>query len=412
VSSREHASTSHDDAMTRLTGAHPAGYRLPGFPTKLSPFMVLDLFLAGAAVLWLSVFGYPLALAAMCRRRRSPATEAVLPPIAIVVPTLNEEPLIAGKLADLALTDYPIDRRTVVIVDGGSTDRTCELVEREAALAGTLRLLRLHRSTGQADQVGQALAELPHEFVVVTDADARLDPGCIQELVRELLRDPGLAVAGALVRPQTALLEERLYWWALNHLWWLEGEALSSSMVSGAGYAVRAATVRPGCRDARALDVSLAASAAGRGLAARLCRGARATEVRVPQSAREFVTFRRRRGRGYLHEILPRPGRRAPLRWRVARAMRLWHLLVAPGMALALALAAGGLLATEHWRWPLLALLAFTLPVLALLGAAGLLAGPHPWWRVGFAAARLLVLTWLALLGLAPGRPLRREQAA
>ena len=374
--------------------------------------MVLDLFLAGAAVLWLSVFGYPLALAAMCRRRRTAPTEVTLPAIAIVVPTLNEEQLIAGKHADLALTDYPAGWWTAVVVDGGSTDRTCDLVEREMRAGGAVRLLRLPRSAGQADQVCQALASLPHDIVVVTDADARLEPGCIQQLVRELLLDPGLAVAGALVRPHTALLEERLYWRVLTHRWWLEGEALSASMVSGACYAVRASTVRPGSRDARALDVRLAASAAGRGLGARLCRAARAMEVRVPQNAREFVTFRRRRGRGYLHEILPRPGRRAPLRWRVARAMRLWHLLGAPAMALALALAAARLLATEHWRWPLLALIAYGLPVLALLGAAGRPAGGPPWWRLWVAAARLLVLTWLALLALVPARPLRPEPTA
>jgi hypothetical protein len=147
-------------------------------------------------------------------------------------------------------------------------------------------------------------------------------------------------------------------------------------------------------------------------MGARLCRAARAMEVRVPQNAREFVTFRRRRGRGYLHEILPRPGRRAPLRWRVARAMRLWHMLVAPVMALALALAAASLLATEHWRWPLLALLAYSLPVLALLGTAGRLTGRPPWWRLGVAGARLVVLTWLALLALVPGRSLRPEPTA
>jgi hypothetical protein len=35
--------------------------------------MVLDLFLAGAGVLWLSVFGYPLALADLARGRRHAA---------------------------------------------------------------------------------------------------------------------------------------------------------------------------------------------------------------------------------------------------------------------------------------------------------------------------------------------------
>jgi cellulose synthase/poly-beta-1,6-N-acetylglucosamine synthase-like glycosyltransferase len=375
--------------------------------------MVLELFLAGAAVLWLSVFGYPLALAVLSRgRRRSPAAAAPLPAIAIVVPTLNEEPLIAAKLADLAGTDYPPERRTVLVVDGGSSDRTCALVEEEMERTAGLRLLRLERSAGQAEQVCLALEHLHHEIVVVTDADARLEPGCVRALVDELRDDPGLAVAGAVVRPHTALLEERLYWRALNHLWWLEGEALSSAMVSGACYAVRASVVPPSCRSARALDVSLAAGAAARGLAARLCRTARATEVRVPQSTGEFVAFRRRRGPGYLHALLPAPGHGAPARWRVARAMRLWHLLVVPRMAAALALPALALLSTPHWEWPLMALLAFLGPALVVLGAAGASEGARPWWRSGLAAARLVALTWMALLPLAPLRPLPPERPA
>jgi hypothetical protein len=335
-----------------------------------------------------------------------------LPAIAIVVPTLNEERLIAGKLADVARTDYPGDRHIVVVVDGGSLDRTCDVVEREMALGSPVRLLRLTGSSGQADQVGHALSQLPHEIVVVTDADAILDPTCIRELVCELLGDPELALAGAVVRPQSGLLEERLYWSALNRLWWLEGEALSSATVSGACYAVRARTVLPRCREARALDVSLAAAAAARGLAVRQCRKARATEVRAPQSAREFVTFRRRRGRGYLDEILPATASGAPLRWRVARAMRLWQLLVAPRVALGLVALAALLLATPHWQWAVLMLVVFAAPALALLGAAPRLGRHETWWRRSLAAGRLLMLTWAALLALSPSPRVRPGEVA
>jgi hypothetical protein len=84
--------------------------------------------------------------------------------------------------------------------------------------------------------------------------------------------------------------------------------------------------------------------------------------------------------------------------------MRLWHLLVVPRMAAALALPAVLLLATPHWPFPVLALAAFLGPALALLGAAGAREGPQPWWRSGLAAARLLALTWFALLALVPAR--------
>ncbi|HEY7510799.1 MAG TPA: glycosyltransferase [Vicinamibacteria bacterium] len=369
--------------------------------------MILNLFVTGMVVLWLSIFGYPLALALMRRRRAAASPDGALPAVAVVVPTRNEEPLIAAKLDDLARSDYPSERTTVLVVDGGSTDRTCAAVEDRSGVG----LLRLPSSTGQADQVFAALAVLPHEIVVVTDADARLEPSCIRELVLEMMRDPQLGVAGALVRPETTLLEERLYWWALTRLWWLEGEALSAAMVSGACYAVRTSAVRGGARASRALDATLAAGASAGGMAARLCPAARATEVRVPRSPREFVAFRRRRGAGYLHEILRAGGAAAPLRWRVARAVRLWQMLVVPWIAAALAAAAAVLLGTPEWQWPLLAAAAFALPALAVLTLTGPLEQRPPWWRLALGAARAVALTWLSL-ALLRARPLVREQAA
>jgi hypothetical protein len=92
--------------------------------------------------------------------------------------------------------------------------------------------------------------------------------------------------------------------------------------------------------------------------------------------------------------------------------MRLWHLLVVPRMAAALALPALALLSTPHWEWPLMALLAFLGPALVVLGAAGASEGARPWWRSGLAAARLVALTWMALLPLAPLRPLPPERPA
>jgi cellulose synthase/poly-beta-1,6-N-acetylglucosamine synthase-like glycosyltransferase len=373
--------------------------------------MIHHLFVTGTVVLWLSTLGYLLVLAALRRRQRALPAPSTLPDIAVVIPTLNEERLIAAKLDDLARTDYPRERVTVLVVDGGSTDATCTLVEQAMARTSGLRLMRVAHPRGQADQVCQALEALPHEVVVVTDADARLEPSCMRELVLELARDPQLAVAGALVRPETTLLEERLYWWALTRLWWLEGEALSAAMVSGACYAVRASAVRPRSRDSRALDVSLAAGASARGMAARLCRAARATEVRAPRSPREFVRFRRRRGAGYLDEIRRAPGASAPLRWRVARAVRLWQMRVVPWIALALALAAPVLLGTPRWGWPLLAAAAFLLPVAGLLAVSDTMDDAPSWWRLALGAARALALTWLAL-ALLRRQPLAPEQAA
>jgi len=365
---------------------------------------VLVAFVALSAVLWLSVFGYPLALRVIARQRRSDEGLADHPPVAVIVPVLNEEALIIAKLADLRRTDYPADRLSIWIVDGGSQDQTPELVRRTIDAGAPVHLLRLPDARGKTDQVSRALWEVGEEYVVVTDADAVLDPACIRELVATLVHDPHTAIVGAAVRPASALLEERVHWWLLNHLWWLEGEALSASLVSGVCYAARRGMIRlPLADGGQGEDAQIALRAGSSGLRVRLCRGAQATEVRVPQTAAELLRFRRRRGHDYVYELRrSQASANTPLGWRLVRGIRLWHFLVTPRVALALALIGICLLWTEHWAWSIAIFLAFAAPAVAAV-ARGTAAETDRsgWWEIGFATTRLVALTWLALLTLA-----------
>jgi cellulose synthase/poly-beta-1,6-N-acetylglucosamine synthase-like glycosyltransferase len=269
---------------------------------------LLAAFLTGAAMLWLSVFGYLLALLALAGHRhwrRQPVTD--LPPIVVLMATLNETDGIDAKLADLLRVDYPTDRLRLMIVDGGSTDGTVARIEAARAAGAPIDLLRAPHLGTKLEQLRYALALLDEEIVVTTDADSRLDPGCVRALVELLVSDPNTAVAGARVRPDTQLLEERIYWWCLNTLWWLEGEALSAAVVSGVCYALRRRVLfeTPHAEGADDILFALAAGAHGHGV--RLCRGAGAIETRVPHTLTEFVSFRRRRGAGYFGAL------RAPL---------------------------------------------------------------------------------------------------
>ncbi len=46
------------------------------------------------------------------------------PTISVVIPTLNAQKYLDECLNALLMQDYPRDRVEIVIVDGGSTDRT------------------------------------------------------------------------------------------------------------------------------------------------------------------------------------------------------------------------------------------------------------------------------------------------
>lgn len=366
--------------------------------------LVLGGFAAVAALLWISLFGYLWALRWIVSRRRcAPAAQpATYPEIAVIVPVLNEERLVAGKLDDLRRTAYPAERMAIVVVDGGSTDRTRELVQREIERGARIELLHGSDLHGKAAQLNHALARVHQEIAIVTDVDARLDAHCIPELVRMLASDPMTAVAGATVSPASGLLEERLHWHWLNYVWWLEGEAFSCGTVAAPCYAIRPAGLPPLAAGVRADDIHFATAAVARGMRVRTCRSAHATEVRVPQTVGELVRYRRRRAREYVVELeraARLPG--VAVTHRLMRLARLWQLRIVPPLSLVFLIGLGALFAAGHWTWAALALAAFAAPaLLALFGSA-----PHPVARtrarIGWATARLVGLTWVSLLSLA-----------
>ena len=370
--------------------------------------MLLIGFLAAAAVLWGSIFGYVAALFALSARRRGwlsrradpPPPAGALPTIAVVLPVRNEARYIAAKLADLRRSDYPADRMVTVVVDGASTDGTAEILAAERSRGATFELVRVAGARGKADQLNAVLGGLRQDIIVVTDADAALDPSCIRELVQALLADPATAILGAQVRPATRLLEERIHWWLLNSLWWLEGEALGSGQVCGVCYAVRSHVVSTLPSDCSAEDIRFALLASAGGSDVRLCRRAIANELRVPQTWREFIGFRRRRGDGYVRELRRAHPAAAPLRWHLMRLLRLYHFFVMPVLAIAAGLAALALCFTPYWHWTVVVAASFALPALAALFASTTLGESRRWWHLGLAAGRLAGLTWVSLLGL------------
>ena len=371
--------------------------------------MLLVGFLAVVALLWLSIFGYILllvGLAAWGVTRRSgrdtsaPATDE-LPEVAVLIATHNEEGFITAKLADLGRADYPADRLTALVVDRGSTDRTAALVAAARAGGAAVELLQVPDARGKAEQLNATCSRLHQEIVVVTDVDTALHPSCIRQLVQALLGDPSTAIAAARVQPATRLLEERIHWWLLNSLWWLEGEALGAAVMSGVCYAMRRSAMVALPADCVAEDIHFALLARARGDRVRVCRRAVATELRVPQTVREFLSFRRRRGTGYVRELLRvRPLGASP-GWHLVRLVRLYHFLAMPVLAAGALAAALALCWTPYWHWVIAAAAAFAVPALvALFASTTLGADRRPWWHLGVAAGRLAGLTWLSLLAL------------
>ncbi|MEN3037511.1 MAG: glycosyltransferase family 2 protein, partial [Candidatus Methanosuratincola petrocarbonis] len=93
--------------------------------------------------------------------------------VTVVIPVLNEEGGIQKVLRELKKCGFD----KVIVVDGGSTDRTIELAREEGALV----LFQLGK--GKGDAIRTAVPHIPTEYALIMDGDHTYDPECIRRLL-------------------------------------------------------------------------------------------------------------------------------------------------------------------------------------------------------------------------------------
>ena len=104
--------------------------------------------------------------------------------LSIVVPAYNEEHRIAPTLARLSafLTNQPM-RWEIVVVDDGSRDATCAVVERAMATIPNLRLVRQHPNRGKGAAVRLGMLAARGQIRVMSDADGSMPPEQLPRLL-------------------------------------------------------------------------------------------------------------------------------------------------------------------------------------------------------------------------------------
>jgi GT2 family glycosyltransferase len=122
-----------------------------------------------------------------------------LPFVSVVVPVLDGERTIGECLASLVKTDYPPDRREIIVVDNGSSDRTSEIVRG----APVRYLFEPRRGTARARNRGIQASR--GEILVFTDGDCLATKNWLRALVAGFADDGVGAVAGEILPfpPQT-----------------------------------------------------------------------------------------------------------------------------------------------------------------------------------------------------------------
>jgi poly-beta-1,6-N-acetyl-D-glucosamine synthase len=113
----------------------------------------------------------------------------------VLIPAYNEGPVIAQSVTAALASVYPA--LEVMVLDDGSKDDTAAAAE--AAAGGDPRcvVVRDEVNRGKAERLNIGFARATDDRIVVTDADAHLEPHAVRCLVERLDRSPMVAaVAG------------------------------------------------------------------------------------------------------------------------------------------------------------------------------------------------------------------------
>jgi FkbM family methyltransferase len=112
--------------------------------------------------------------------------------VSIIVPSFNQGRFIAGTLDSiLAQSHRPLE---IVVIDGGSTDNTLDVLRSYAARHDCLRWIS-EPDNGPADAVNKGLALAKGEIAGIQSSDDQYYPSALEETVRVMTENPDCGFA-------------------------------------------------------------------------------------------------------------------------------------------------------------------------------------------------------------------------
>ncbi len=172
--------------------------------------------LAMVVTVFYGYIGYPILLAALCRRKKTidSKSEVYLPTLTHIIAAYNEEKTIYDKVKNALSLSYPENKLQIIVVTDGSDDNT----EKIARSAGSDRVLVLHsdKREGKSAAVNRAVAYSTGDILVFSDADTKLNCEAMENLAQHFSDDSVGCVAGekrvALPESSSEVAGEGLYW--------------------------------------------------------------------------------------------------------------------------------------------------------------------------------------------------------
>ena len=188
--------------------------------------LLIFMFVLCGAIFAYHHFIYPIVLRRLGAARRAsgenvnqqpaPLTDADLPSIALIIPAYNEAGIIAQKLANIAVLDYPPDRLSIIFALDGCSDDTYQILSSEIANlpadAPKMDIFNHQNNRGKISLLNDHIGQVSEHIVALNDTSAMIEPDALRRAAA-YYQDDNVGVVCATYKLKEAGSEgERIYW--------------------------------------------------------------------------------------------------------------------------------------------------------------------------------------------------------
>jgi len=121
------------------------------------------------------------------------------PLISVIVPIKNFERTIEKSFQYLFNVDYPHDRWEIIIADGGSTDKTVDIIKEWQKRYPFIKLVEIPNCPSPGYARNKALQSVKGDFIFFTDADCTPCKDWVKIMLGHFKRDSQIAAVGGEV---------------------------------------------------------------------------------------------------------------------------------------------------------------------------------------------------------------------
>jgi biofilm PGA synthesis N-glycosyltransferase PgaC len=142
------------------------------------------------------------------------------PFLSIIIPTYNEEKVIANRIGNLLLQDYPPDKFEIIVVDSGSKDNTIKISKELEKQHSKLKVIEEGRRNGKASAINLGKQFAKGDIVLVTDANDTFNESALTEIAPHFKNPRVGAVGGRFILKniENDLVNSSSFYWDIESI--------------------------------------------------------------------------------------------------------------------------------------------------------------------------------------------------